>query len=314
MKKYLQIGLAILGCSTILSSCSKNSDPTKVTTLNIPTYNLFIDNDGAVKTFTSLANYDFTTTFPAQTLVISSKNMSLPGGGKGDFLTSSLPFDYTGVVVDKIMREVVSFNVQNPGGSGLQLSNLRGIATQAAYPPPADITLPGYSRLIPGNSMHYLVMQYDLGQRKVITFWPDMTFRGTTITNYGAGEPYNSTEMSYRIVMHISADNAIEDKADVIFYNAKFAPSAPELKAIVLKNLDLKFDATGYKISGTSIIPEALMDGNLIENNLFPFENFVFICSGDLTGATASYKVNAKIPNKPEATYSGIFTGSSIMR
>lgn len=310
MKKKLTLGIASIAILAALSSCSKDSESSDIRNLTLAVYNLYTNPDASAnKVSTALAYYAVTTTFPGNTISIAADNMTTPGGGRADFKTFALPFTLKYLQLESTSRQVFSFSNPNPSATNPPITNLSGIITQATYSPATDAKLPdSFNRLIPNSQFYYIVMSYDFAGYNVRTFWPDMTFRGTTFTEYQGMEGTYSTEaMSYRVIMHRAADNSLEDKADIVFYNAKFAAPAPELKAIVLKDLDLTFDLTGYKITGSAVVPQILMDGdNLISNPKFTFDSFTLVCGGDLTNATIYYEV--------AGMYKGRFSGNSIAK
>lgn len=304
MNKILLIG-AVAASSLALTSCSENSDNSSTTTVPINAYNLFVPSSGDGDVYTGLALYRSVITFPATTIQIGTDNMAMPGGGNVSFSTINMPLASAMLSVDDEGREVIIFGDKNPSDKGASVSNLSGSLTQAVYFPP-NVTVPGYKLFIPGNSLHYMVMQYDLNNEwNVRTFWPDMTFRGSTVTSYpGMEEAYSNNNIAYRVVMQLK-DNAVTDKADVIFYNAKFAPKAPEI-TVVLKDLDLVFSDKGYTVEGKDVIPYTVEAGALQETPRFKFNTFDLAATGDMTTAMINYQV-ADI-------YKGSFTGNSVVK
>lgn len=290
-----------------MSSCSKDSESNNsyTSTTPISAYNLYVASDGSGSSSTGLALYDFTMTFPAYTIQVSADNMAVPGGVSSSFATVPMNLKSSMVTVEETGREIISFSSDNASESSTRIRNLKGSLTQAAYFPP-EVTVPGYKLLLPGNTKHYVLMQYNLNDNwDVRTFWPDVTFKGSTVTTYpGMGEAFFNSGISYRVVMQLK-DKAITDKADVIFYNAKFAPKAPEI-TVVLKNLDLEFNERGYTIKGHDVIPYMLEAGELQETPRFKFNSFDLRVAGDLTSAVIDYRV-ADI-------YSGSFTGISVVK
>lgn len=302
MKKLLLFA-AVAASLTIFSACEKNNEEnsfTQVSSFNA--YNLFTalnanDNSAAA---TSAAKYQIVSKYPANTISIIANTLALPGGATSSFTTIEMPYQTYFVSVGDEPGYKFSSLVATEDGS---VKNLNADIPAAIYGP--SFTVPGY----PYTQSDCLKMQYELDNEWLVrTFWSDMTFRGTTITNYpGAEEPYANDNINYRVIMQTNDKGAIKDKADVIFYNAKFAAPAPELKAIVLKDLALKFDNNGFKISGENIVPSVLMDGDqLIENKKFTFNEFSLSSTGDLIGATATFTV--------AGVYKGNFSGSSVAK
>ena len=304
MNKLLLIGV-VAASSLAITSCSGDSENRSSTISPINAYNLFVPASGDGDVYTGLALYKFVTTFPEATIQLGVDNMTMPGGGNTSFSTISMPIASAMVSVDDSGREVIIFGDKNPGESGAKISNLSGSLTQAVYFPP-NVSVPGYKLFIPGNSLHYVLMQYELNNDwNIRTFWPDMTFRGSTVTSYpGMTEAYSNSNIAYRVVMQLK-DNALTDKADVIFYNAKFAPKAPEI-TVVLKNLDLAFSDKGYTVKGSDIIPYMVEAGTLQETPKFKFNSFALTAIGDMSTAMINYEV--------ADVYKGTFTGNSVVK
>lgn len=304
MKKTLLIaamGLATLG----LSSCNDDSDNSTNVNVPIPAYNI-VTETGGPNVSVSLCYYTVTLTMPDCLMTIGSENVRTTGASTVNFQTIIMPYKASMVEVDGTSREDISFKSAMATGSGAAVTDLSGTLTQAVYMPEAGL-VPGYDILLPAGTGHHLYASYTLnGSYAVRTFWPDQTFRGSTMTTFpNQTDPFETDGIYYRVVMKRNADNSLGDKADVIFYNAKFAPAAPVLKAIVLKDLDLKFSSRGYEVSGTEIVPQVLMDGGVLtDNRTFTFDKFEFNCGGDMTSGVADYEVAGK--------YKGSFNGSCM--
>jgi len=309
MKKFLVFGTAVAAL-LLMSSCMKDDDGNSSSrTALIPAYNLYTPLSGVAAPSVGLARYNFTTAFPAQTITVSTDNMVMPGGTVGSFKCMPLQFDQGQMMVDDINRLTIEFSGSNVSESGSKVTSLNGLITQAAYAP-GDQEIPGYKRLIPDNSLQYVIMQYVLDDTwQVRTFWPDMTFRGSTTTTFpgdsGESSTFQNDDIAYRIVMELTKENALTGKADVIFYNAKFAPNMPGI-TVVLKNLDLKFTTAGYTISGKQAVPYMVEAGELQETPRFKFDNISVECTGDLSSAIITYQV--------ATVFKGRFQGQSLAK
>ncbi|MBD5205407.1 MAG: hypothetical protein HDS71_01925 [Bacteroidales bacterium] len=304
MRNYLLLG-ALLACGMALTSCSDNaSDPSSETTNPIPTYNLFTDATGSSAPFVGTGIYRYTMTFPANTVSVSVSSMPVPGGATLNFATDPVKFTASYLSMpDGKRAEVIKFG--NVVANTPAVSNLNCVLTQAAYAP-EDVTIPGIEkRYLPSELQHFTVMQYDYNHWKVRTFWPDMTFHGTTNTSgVTMAEPFSTTITSYRIVMHINDDKSIGNKADIIIYNSAFAANMPSLN-IVVKDLDLTFSDAGYEVSGSDVVPYMIEAGELQPTPRFIFNNIRFSVTGDLTDVNAYFQV--------AQVFNGSFTGSSIL-
>lgn len=296
-------GVAFAAALT-LASCNSDSENSYTTSVNVPAYNLYspVSGDGTVSV--GLGRYSVATTFPEQTIQLVGDMVY--GGTSLSFTSVDMPFTAKYASVGDVNREVISFSATDATATGSKVTNLKATVTQAAYEP-GNTSVPGYpERFVPGSSLHYLVADYILnGETHVRTFWPDMTFVGTTTTTYpGMDTFYTNTDISYRVIIQRDANNTLQNKADIIFYNAKFAPQAPEI-TVVLKDLDLAFTNNGYTISGTNVVPYMIEGSQLQETPRFAFDELHFYVLGDLTQAQATYKV--------AGIYSGDFRGRCIV-
>lgn len=307
MKKLFIMGAAF-AAAFALTSCDSDSDGNSSSaTYNMQAYNLYTPVSGGSAPFTGLSNYQFTLAFPGQTVSISVDGMPLPGGGSGNFTTVDMQTAVSQVKMNDEYREMIAFSSENATASGMSVTSLQGLLTQTAYAP-GDQEIPGYKRLIPSQTLHYPVMQYILADEwRVRTFWPDMTFHGSTTTTFPMdGSPYQNDNIAYRIVMGVDTKTyALTGKADLIFYNAKFAPPAPEI-TVVLKDIDVEFTSAGYTVSGSEIIPYMVEAGALQETPRYKFNSLRMECTGDLTTAIINYQV--------ADVFKGRFQGQSIQK
>lgn len=304
MKKIAFWALATLFSLPFVACSDSNEEPGRTDYYLIPAYNHFSAVDGTPGASVNMATYKFALRFPGETITFSSGNLQLPGGSPVTFSVDNMPFSVENVKVDNTPCEWLRFAGEHSSSQGSTVASLTGALTDAAYAP--DFNIDGYERLVPSNLMHYAVMQYDLNSRwRIRTFWPDVTFGGTTITRMpSSSEPYSNSAIRYRVVMHLDAAPTAYT-ADVILYNASFAPQMPTLKAIVLKNLSLTFDETGYYIEGANVAPYMYEAGQLLETPKFTINEFRLTCGGNLTSAAINYKVMG--------VYSGSFEGSWLV-
>jgi hypothetical protein len=310
MKKILKLSLAA-AILLPLASCNDDSKSNSYTVgIPVSAYNLVTAvDDASVVPTVGLSGYNviFKSSDQENSLQIKSGSVVLPDGGSVSFTTKPILVDVSRLNVDDTAREVIKFSSENPSESGAEVTAISGLVTQSAFYP-GSTEVKGYELEYPSDIRHYTIFDYVLNnQWRVRTFWRDMTFMGSTITTgQDMPGPYTNNKFRYRIYMKTNTNGALTGKADVIFYNAKFAERSPEM-TIVVRDLDLKFSNSGYTVSGTDIIPDMVSDGG--EFTPFPsftFNNFTFTAVGDLTQATASYKVAGK--------YNGQFQGSSIVK
>ncbi|MDE7181292.1 MAG: hypothetical protein K2N88_08875 [Muribaculaceae bacterium] len=300
MKKLLLSGLAAL-CALAFTACNKSSDNSNVVSFKLPTYNHFSSSTPGGSVSVAPASYTYTTEIPAFTVNMSGQDLSSPTGNF-NFRTSEIGFKVKYYDFNGRDAEVISFSSALPTENNV-ITDLKCQLTQMAYAP-GSAEVPGYKRFAPNDTFSYTVMSYRYNGMLVRTFWPDMTYKGLTVTQ-GVGMPgeFTNQNMSYRVVMQRNDDNTLKNKADLIFYNAMFAQGMPEL-TIVVKDLDLKFTNMGYELTGTNISPYMVEGGELQPAPRFVFNEIRFDASGDLTSITGTYKV--------AGIYSGRFTGACI--
>ena len=309
MKKSLLLGIAAVAAISF-SSCLKSEDDHYTNTSDIPAYNLFTPVSGEGTPFVGTAIYRYIVEWPAGTIKVQTNNMSLPGGTTGYFNTIPMLYENKYVTVDNINREVNTFTSKTPTESGMEISNLTGMVTQAVPFPPyskdEDIT-PGYVWYVPVQNAFFVFMQYQYGSSwNVRTFWPDMTYAGATEASYSpAAPPFVTDGIQYRIIMQ-RKENAITDKADLIIYNARFVPQMDPLASIIVKDLDLEFTADGYTVSGKNNVPYLVEDGELQEYPSRIFNDFEAKVSGDLTEISMNYTV--------AGVFKGTFQGSCLLK
>lgn len=302
MKKTMMAVFAAL-LALGVTSCNGDSEDKRILSGIVPAYNLFTPLGGDGKVGVALASYIYSAKSPEAVIALSVTGMALPNGAMATFSTVEMPMRPEIVQIDGNSYEIIGFSAASATQNGVAVKDLKGYLNQAAYPAPE---LKDYPVLLPGGSSHYIVADYNLSDEwRVRTFWPDMTFRGTTETTYpGMTEAFTTGDIKYRVVMRRDANNGLTGKADIIFYDAKFAPQAPPLSVVLLKDLDLAFTAKGYVVTGKNIAPMTLENGGYTPNKFFTFNEFSMEVSGNLTFAKIGYKVAGK--------YEGSFQGYSM--
>lgn len=304
MKKILYVGIAALSLIS-LASCNKEDDNFFTETYSIPSYNLITSEGGSESAVVSLSNYLYTMKYPDNSISMKVTDLLL-GATKGEFVTPEVPMAVKGIkMTDEWVAEQISFSTKDVPENPV-VTDLKCMLTQAAYSPeemqiPMDAPSGNegettnntryYERLVPGTSMHYTVMSFNYGDKKVRTFWPDMTFCGSTSSTFpGMSEAFTNTKMSYRVYMHRKQDNSLTGKADLIIYSASFAQGMPDI-TIVVKDLDVAFGVDGYEISGHNMVPYMVEAGMLQEAPRFIFNELKIEVTGDLTDMHAAMTV-----------------------
>lgn len=151
-------------------------------------------------------------------------------------------------------------------------------------------------------SSNYIYGEFNYGAFSVKTFWNDMLYKGETVTTYpGAQEPYDTDDIIYRV--NIKADNQGGCKADVYFYNAKFADRQPMAVNFMLRDLPVKLSKHGFSIAVSGKNPIMVPEGT--ENSRFQFNDFTLSSTPDLSGVVCNYKV--------AGIYTGQFGGQAVL-
>lgn len=293
----------------ILASCNNGDDFKYTNTVNIPSYNLITSSSGTEEPFVGTATYGITVEYPIGTIVLNTSNLQLPKGVTGNFTTVPMNLVAKDFVIDGEQKESIYFTSPDPTNKGTAITNLNAYVTQAVYWPvalPDGSQVPGYTWTVPTQTQHFAFMQYNYGSDYYVrSFWPDLNYRGQTITTYpGADTPYTTDGIQYRVVMQ-RKDGALTGKADMIFYNAKFSPMTPDL-CVVVKDLDVEFTNDGYTLSTTDNVPYMVEAGELQPVDRFTFNDIKASVSGDLTGISINYTV--------ASVFKGTFSGSCMVK
>lgn len=287
MKKFF-LGIAALSMLTMASCDTSVNDST--TSVSYATLNYVTPLDGQSAPFITDAAYRYFFNLSKGRASVAMDGLSIDNV-KYSFSTDTVPFTQT------------AYQVNNSIAFVNRITGVKGNVNKDSLLPVSDFNceMTGlfywYRNVIPGidtpsllsNDGTMIIMQYNIGQEySVKTLQPDAFFCGTTHTSVQGAEPFESTDMAYRVKF-----NKGFKTVDVIIYNAKFSDKAPSLSAVVLKNLDVKFRSGTYSIEGTNIIPFVPESGALTEYKNYPFERFSLdIKDNALTQATISYKVN----------------------
>lgn len=186
-------------------------------------------------------------------------------------------------------------------GTSYEIKNLSGfLSTLVNW---YNLPIPGFVSVQTTSTM---AVSYQVGDDYTIkTFPADMFFTGSQTTTYsfmGAPEKkFDYADAIYRV--RFSDDMK---SATVIIMNVTFAEEMPKIiEAIVLKDLAVSYDATGYHISGSNILPEMLEAGALTPMPQYTFNDFSLDSDGPLlTECKCAYTV--------AGTFHGVFSGSYV--
>lgn len=297
-----------------LSSCNLENDPQEnYQQIPFSVCNLVIPAQGDSFAMEGLYTLTYYTT--EGNLTVTTNNMKVDGRDIS-FITSAMPFTVAAYSNSQnLYMEVVEFEGGIYNLNNITVNNLKGFTSQIANVPPA---IQMNEPLYPTPNQVPLVMQYNLNyDYQVKTFMADATYVGkTTIRTASSGDSFSNDGVLYRVYLKSGLN-----KADVVFYNAKFAPMMPGIN-FVLKDLDIKYTKTGYTISnpaGSSVVPQMISSDGLTPYPMYQFTSFLLNNSSyDLTTANIDYWINRVNPNSETLdvmeTYSGTFSGTYVQK
>ena len=297
--KYL-LSLLILG--GLMTACGDDEPDSKLEqNEQYTTMSIYADEEGS--TGASVSKYNMTYNLLAGDVTIQCASLSI-GHSNVSFETASVPFS-TAVIQDSYVVNTIHVSSHVPMTSaGVKIDNLSMYLTNGIY----DLKRPA-----PGVSNEYsfsvgLFMQYTLNNTYKVKSMPvDVCYGGSTVTSFPDSNTdgmsaYQSDDMMYRIVFNTSRKTA-----DVVLYDAKFAPAAPALKGIVLRDLAVEFTSdAGFVVSGTDIVPETFEGTDAsTPNPRYSFNSFSIASSNsDLTKVRCEYTV--------ATVFKGSFEGSAV--
>lgn len=297
--KIKNLILGIAGFGLVFSSCNLDSEnEDNYTSGTYKCANLVVNSAGDA--FASNATYSMMFYYLDGTLSATTGDLNLGGSSNVSFTTNAMPCETRLYDVNGTALDVTTFSGGTANAGGQQVTNLSGFLSSIVnWLSTNDPVNPAYKFVaqIP------VVMSYNVGNAYTVkTFMPDAIYTGTTrIATVGSpAEPFTNDGVRYRVIF--SSDYK---KADVIFYNAKFAEAMPVTINFVLQNLDVEFNRNGYVISGKDLTPSLYESDGLTPAPNYQITSFEFInASDDLTVGTAMYTVQIG-----KAQYNGDFTG-----
>lgn len=248
----------------------------------------------------SFGDYQFNTDLIAGTAVITASRLEIDKEARS-FETMSLPIvakqssDGQGAINTITCKGVV------PMHAGTDIADLDILLTDNIWY--FNDIAPGVTGLL--SFMPGLYARYVYGGRWMVkTMLPDTWYCGTTVTSYPSAEGMQSFEnkdIRFRVVI-----KPTKNTADIVICDAKFAPQAPSLKGLILRDLPVTFAAGRYSISGSDIVPEQFEGaGAATPNTRFPFNTFELTTTTDnLTGISCEFTV--------AGSFKGSFKGSVL--
>lgn len=293
-------------------SCNKDSETVNNTTMYVKTYSLATRTGMAPAV--SLTTYAVYVDFVNMKSTVSTDNLSI-GGSALSFKTSEMDYKagYSSALGENQRRSFAQMQGTDvTSQASMPITNMNCQLTYAATNNNTKLVNSLKSELeqkpisVPNSLTYegslYVYMQYKLGDTLIRTFWSDMLYSGTTTTTYPqSADPYTTDNITYRVVMNQEATGAY--KADVYFYNAKFANSdkAPSVN-FVLKDLPLTFGDYGFKIEAQNVNPVMLNENT--PNPKYVFNKISITSTSDMAGMSCDYQV--------AGVYRGSFNGKTL--
>ncbi len=294
IKSSLALGAVALA-APLLTSCLGDGDDNREQTLVYNIVNLVTPSDADVKPYMSTGTYSFY--LKGSNLTVSTADLML-GTSKSSFVTGETPYTQT----VSALGTVISFNGCSGNvnqDSSLPLNNFSGRITSAVYY--ISTVVPGITGIATPTPIP--VLKYNIGNEYTVrTFCRDAYYAGTTTTHYtdkdGNAGSFENKEIVYRAVINVE-----KMTADVVIYNAQFAPQQPQkITAMVLKALPVETMANGYRITGEDIIPEVVEGAATTPNPNYPFKKFSMTTTSDnLDQVAMEFNVGDR--------YHGMFSG-----
>lgn len=288
---------AIIGASAILLLCSSClKDAVDERTIGYNTCNLIIPINQSEEPFATAASYTANVLVSDGKLGISS-TVKL---GTQELSLTTEKVNYESLTTDK--GSLTTFKNATGKASGYPVTDFNGVISSIVFYPESATELPGINFTSASLYAPMTVFQYYLGNDYLVkTFSRDAVYYGLTETSVtGVEDPYSNKGILYRVVM----SNDFK-KADVVMYDAKLNDKMPSL-TFVLKDLEVKFNRSGYTISGENLVPQVLEAGKYTPYEAFTFNSFSF--------TTTSFDlVNADIVFKVAGRFNGKFTGQYVV-
>lgn len=300
--KFLSLSLIV---PALLASCNlNNDDDSNYQKFTYSTCNLVIPADG--NAFPSNDAYVLYYYPYSSTVTVSSTALSL-GVGSAPFTTANMHYDVAAYGDAGAVYTVTKFSGGSALDGNVSISNLSGFTSEIVN------TVPSHISEYPFVWNPAIVMQYTANYDYTVkTFSTDAVYNGlTSLTTLNSeNPPYDNDQGLYRVVFHTDLK-----KADVIFYNAKFADRMPS-QTFIVKDLEVVYTKNSYMIrmpEGSDGIVPLRQEGQ--GGQFTPYPSYVFTqfqlapSTSDLTGVMINYSIDNSYDGKVVAQYRGTFNG-----
>lgn len=299
MKKKIFI-YAVIGI--VMTSCLGDDEKNDITNyVTYETANLVIPADGKEQPFAlSDVEYRYDFNYTHNTITVKTDELQLSVQKELAFETEPVSYFY-GVYAE---GQLWKFNVVQADSkvngtvdSDYAVKDLSCTLTTAYYAPQE---LWDQQAQPLGTAV---LMKYNVGDKYTVKTFPVLAYySGKTTTSYKDKNDqevgFSTTMPLYRIEIDVD-----DKKADVQFYNAKFAETMPMSITFTLEDLDVEFTNRGYYIKGENVVP--MMDETPMER--YVFNDFTLSCVDEnLSTINVEYNV--------AGMYKGNFSGSYIVQ
>lgn len=264
----------------LLASCSGSDTPSSET-LSFRAGTSVVASDGSSAPHAYVAEYKTEYNLSSGYVTVSSDNL-YAGTGKIPF-RAEMPF-----------RSQVYSNGDIRSFSSPSDLQMGGFTVCGISGNMISVYNPSSVAGIPAGIRRVFNMSFSCEGNSVTVFDLAPYFGGTTETRYvnAAGQPtvFKYDELIYAVDLDVE-----KGKANVTFYNARFASEMPVKLRFRLEDLELEFTSSGYVISGTSVVPQVFEGSATTPNEKYTFKSFNLTVSGkNYNSAMISYSVAGK--------------------
>lgn len=315
MKKITLMAAAALMLG--VTSCSHDDDYKMETTYLVRTYSMVTDSKGV--STVSPTTYAFNMDMANGTCSMAVNNLILDGV-PATATTKTMPFvGRTVTLGDKndsqnqwygVFYLMEAMDASNPeDANSRKITNFMGDITSAcnALNPNLLAKLQSQLRVDPiiypaanATSSIYTETQYSIDDYRVMTFWCDMLYTGTTsCMSSESGATYNDKDGVIRVYLNL--EKASEYKATVYFYNYRFSDSQDvEPVDMKLADVPVTFDRNGFTISGSGLVPVSIKDKKELPE--YTMNNFQLNSTDNMTGVSCRFTLF----NKTAVSFGGV--------
>lgn len=297
----LAAGAMLLG----MTSCIKDNDVKSTQTYNVPTFAIATDAQG-VATVSNGTVVNFQIDQINGKCVVKFSNLNL-GGTPATLTTKSMSM-VMGLypMPGKIRTRFYLIEDANATGEGQAITDFKADLTLCSntecdsllnvLKPQLDmdpIVYPGQYR----GTNWYTSIQFNTGDYKVMTFWNDLLYTGTSNVMVPSSLPYTDKTGVVRVKLALATAGAY--KANVYFYNYKFNKD-DQGHNFVVNDVPVTFNSEGFVINATDVTPVTLQDKKPVDE--YKMSTLQVRSTNKMTGINCHFD----LPDKSACSFSGI--------